>query len=145
MVLGSSNDPKRKPQDRTGNWIQGFHDINDVKTFLAAQFSYLQWPIPYVGNTEAISLIGENFRVIHYKMIVRHCYEAEHLPEHCVHGGYQAEKVRRIMKKLKRDGLICYEPDTATASSNHFDFLGFTERGRELFTENGQIKAVYKV
>jgi len=66
MVLGLSNDPKRPPKDRIGNWIQGFRDINDVKAFLAAQFSFLKWPFPYVGHAEAVSIIRENFRTINY-------------------------------------------------------------------------------
>lgn len=64
MTLGEPNDPKVKPADRIGNWVQSFRDVNDVKTFLAAQFSYLKWPVPYVGNAEAVARIGENFRVI---------------------------------------------------------------------------------
>lgn len=64
MTLGEPNDPAVKPANRIGNWIQQFKDINDVKTFLAAQFSYLRWPVPYVGNAEAVSRIGEAFRVI---------------------------------------------------------------------------------
>lgn len=64
MTLGEPNDPNVKPADRIGNWVQSFKDVNDVKAFLAAQFSCLKWPVPYVGNAEAVARIEENFRVI---------------------------------------------------------------------------------
>lgn len=80
-----------------------------------------------------------------YKMIIQNCFDAEHTPEHCVHGGYLSEKVRNLILKLKKDGLIRCETDTATDSLGHFVYFGFTERGRELFLENGLIKAIYRV
>ena len=80
-----------------------------------------------------------------YKMLIRNSHEAEHTPEHCIHGGYQSEKVRKLIDKLKKDGLIRCEADVSANSLNHYTFCGFTERGRELFLENGQIKDMYKL
>jgi len=80
-----------------------------------------------------------------YKMIVRNCYEAEHLPERVVHGGYQAERVRKVIDKLTRQGLIKCSPSTDTDSLNHYDFFGFTDAGREMFTVDGHIKPLYAV
>lgn len=103
--------------------------------------------VVYLGSKKTGGYFFVNAREIDfdYKMIVRHCYEAEHSPERRLHGGYQAEKVRRLLERLRKDGLIRYEPSENVTSLNHVDFLGFTDLGRELYLENGQIKPLFAI
>jgi hypothetical protein len=66
MTLGELNDVKIATSRRVGNWVQGFRDIDEVKSFLAMQFSYLQNAEEYLGYKDGMSRIKEKMSTIRY-------------------------------------------------------------------------------
>lgn len=66
MTLGEPNDVRIAASRRVGNWVQGFRDIDEVKSFLAMQFSYLQNAEEYLGYKDGMSRIQEKMSEIRY-------------------------------------------------------------------------------
>ena len=78
-----------------------------------------------------------------YKCIVAACFAAEHAASEANGGVYCPEKKRQLMRKLEDAGLIRYEPAKDSESLNHFVFLGFTDKGRDLFVKDGMLRSEY--
>lgn len=64
MLLGEDVDPDKPAEERKGNWIQDYRTIKDFKTYLAAQFSFLQVTEIFEGQDEAVSLIKKSLPAI---------------------------------------------------------------------------------
>lgn len=66
MLLGEDANPDKPAEERIGNWIQDYRTIKDFKTYLAAQFSYLQVTEIFEGQDEAVSLVRKSLPTIDF-------------------------------------------------------------------------------